>query len=467
MPRRFQVDGGAGTAPPWNDTLASVGHPWHSLTELLLTPGEVADGRLREAWEETAGRLGLIRLGWLPGGGDADGGGELLVHPTLRAIARWRHAAAPGGAPASGGAAEDLTVVQGSGGRLIAGARRGCLPARRTLEEVAALAAVLQARRQERAALELARERARGARRALAAAHDLRNELTRALLFEARSRHADDGEDGPAAKAREELERALLAARELAQEALRGGDGSRFSRPLEPLPLKATLEEECRAAREAARVVPGASPRLRLKAPANLKVLVRPGSFERAIRNLVTNALEAAARRRGAGGTVSVWAERREPGADHPEGDRRFAAGFTWTLAVEDDGAGMGPERLERFLDAPPANSHAPDGSTRPASTGLGTASLAVALEESGLPIQVRSQPGCGTRIDVALRQLPTTPMHIFVDRDLRRGPRRCMEAGGANAAWWLANDDAAALLGNASASLVSKATGAPPVSAS
>ena len=130
---------GAGTTPSRNDTLAIVGHPWHSLTELLLTPGEVAEGRLREAWEETAGRLGLVRLGWIPDGAPRGGDDEALAHPTLRAIVRWRHAAAPGGAAASGSAAEDLAVIQGAGGRLIAGARRGGLPNRRSLEEVAAL----------------------------------------------------------------------------------------------------------------------------------------------------------------------------------------------------------------------------------------------------------------------------------------------------------------------------------------
>ena len=55
-----------------------MGHPWHSLTELLLTPGDVPEGRLREAWEETAGRLGLVRLGWIPDGDPGGGNDEAL-----------------------------------------------------------------------------------------------------------------------------------------------------------------------------------------------------------------------------------------------------------------------------------------------------------------------------------------------------------------------------------------------------
>ncbi len=468
LPRRSAFLTGAWRGRRWNYPLPErhtgpVGHPWHSLTELLLTPGEVAEGRLREAWGETAGRLGLIRLGWIPGGIAVEEEGSLLVHPTLRAIARWRHAAAPGGTAASGDAAEELAVVTGSGGRLVAGARRGDLPTRRTLEEIAALAAALDARRQDRAALELARERSRGARRALAAAHDLRNELTRALLFQERSR----AEDEAGTAARDELARALHAARELAQEALRGDDGSLFAHPLEALSLRATLERESRAASEAARIEPGASPRLRLRAPADLKVLVRPGSFGRAIRNLVTNALEAAARRRGAAGTVSLWTERLETGGEDAERDRRVAAGFTWILAVEDDGAGMNSERIQRFLDAPPADTRAPGRSGRPASTGLGTASLAVALEESGLPIQVRSRTGAGTRIDLGLREAPSTPLRLIIDRDQRRGHRLQREAGGSEAAWWIANEDAAALLGNAAAAVGDGASAAPPLSAS
>ena len=444
-----------------------MGHPWHSLTELLLTPGDVPEGRLREAWEETAGRLGLVRLGWIPDGDPGGGNDEALVHPTLRAIARWRHAAAPGGAAASGSAAEDLAVIQGAGGRLIAGARRGGLPNRRSLGEVAALAAALHTRRRDRSALELAQERARGARRALAAAHDLRNELTRALLFEARSRHHEPTGDRPGTEARDELERALQAARELAQQALRGDHGALFARPLEPVPLRALLEQECRAASEAARTEPGASPRLRLRAPAHLRVLARPGSFERAVRNLVTNALEAAARRRGAEGTVSVWAEPVANDSEAPEQARRRAAGFTWSLAVEDDGVGMDAGRLQRFLDAPPAAGQGRVSSNHPASTGLGTASLAVALEDSGLPIRVHSRSGAGTRVDIALRQAPLTPLQLIVDRDLRRGPRLQREAGGSGAAWWIANEDAAALLGSAAASSGEGAPGAPPLSAS
>ena len=314
---------------------------------------------------------------------------------------------------------------------------------------------------------ELAQERARGARRALAAAHDLRNELTRALLFEARSRHHEPTGDRPGTEARDELERALQAARELAQQALRGDHGALFARPLEPVPLRALLEQECRAASEAARTEPGASPRLRLRAPAHLRVLARPGSFERAVRNLVTNALEAAARRRGAEGTVSVWAEPVANDSEAPEQARRRAAGFTWSLAVEDDGVGMDAGRLQRFLDAPPAAGQGRVSSNHPASTGLGTASLAVALEDSGLPIRVHSRSGAGTRVDIALRQAPLTPLQLIVDRDLRRGPRLQREAGGSGAAWWIANEDAAALLGSAAASSGEGAPGAPPLSAS
>ncbi|MEM1449624.1 MAG: ATP-binding protein [Planctomycetota bacterium] len=441
-------------------------HPWHALTELLAVPPgppEVDESttflrRAREAWTETAARLGLVRLGWAPIGRE---GGFDLAFPCERALVKadGRRALPPGvedratTARAAEPAAEDEARIALPSGTLVAAAPPGGLPTRSTLEEVAALAAGQHARRDLARRAAQANEVAGQGRRAAAAAHDLRNELTRALL------HAARGEDGDAS----EVVDALAAARELAQGALHGGatstDGpsdrrSAIARP-STVPLRALLVEEARAASASARIPDDAPPRLRVRCPEDLGVLAEPGALGRAVRNLTTNALESSARRRarardGAPGTVELSAVCVD----------RTRAGFDVEVTVTDDGVGLDRDALARLLDDGRASD---DDATahahgRPVSTGLGTASLRLALEALASPFRMTSRLDGGAAATIGLRpaQVGRLPA-VVVDADVRRGARRAaaIESEEERLAWVVARADAARHL--ASRSLVER----------
>ena len=350
----------------------------------------------------------------------------MLAFPTERAIARWRALASLGALDRT----EEIRAIEESGGVLVAGAPQGALPAGRVLREVATLAVALERSESVRMAWRSAERRAAQARRTVAAGHDLRNELTRALLLMERG----DGQDVTAAR------RAVRAARDLAQAAL-AADSDGAVAPLEPVSLRALISEECVAATASARVPSSRMPRLRVKCSADLCALVEPSTFRRALRNLVTNALEATAKRTSATDVhdAAVVAVSVEPSA--PPG--RFAlAGFGAQLTVRDEGVGMERSELDRFL-APRAE-RAIDGGN--GSTGIGTASLQLALEANGIPIRVRSGFDRGTSVELLLRLVhpgQSEGASVLVEDDLRRARRE----SAAQRAWAVDCPAAAALL--------------------
>ncbi|MEL6712698.1 MAG: hypothetical protein AAFP86_02945, partial [Planctomycetota bacterium] len=215
-----------------------MAQPWSALTEALARPlpGRGGGESLREAWLETAARLDLVRLGFVPR--DADGE-VLFAYPCERAIARWRAAArvAEAGAPDE---AEEVAVVERPSGQLIAGARRGRLAPRGDLDEIARLCAVALQRDRDAAERDEQELRAQRGRAAAGAVHDLRNELSLALMYAQRAAFEDAGP----------LRDALASARDLAHDALASGSVALALRRVELLPL---VQREAAAAIEAAR----------------------------------------------------------------------------------------------------------------------------------------------------------------------------------------------------------------------
>lgn len=426
-------------------------HPWTPLTEWLCLPfgsssldGE-EDPEVEEAWTETAARLGLIRLGWRPvgRGGDFD-----LAYPCERALvkASERRGVLDGGevneAPTGSGSQETTLAVQG--GELVVAASPGDMPPRKTLLEVGTLAAAMGARRAARERLRRAERAAAQGRNAAAAAHDLRNELTRAVLYATRG----DGEDGP------RVLEALSSARELAQAALGAEATQRGPRPT-LIRIKDLLLEEAKAATAAARGGAGGPPALRVKCRGSLHVLASRNALARAIRNLLTNALEAAARGANGPGTVTVQV------------DRRAArdGGLDLDVVVADDGDGMAPAALKVFLDGGlggglggVASTHRSDrlgpnhgqetALKAPSSTGLGTASLRLALWEVGAGLRVESGVGRGTRACISVRSAEAEgDLIILIDGDPRRARSRIDGLSrGALAKTWLFHSPTGAL---------------------
>ncbi len=108
----------------------------------------------------------------------------------------------------------------------------------------------------------------------------------------------------------------------------------------------------------------------------------------------------------------------------------RTTSGYGVRLIVEDGGVGMGAREVGRFLDprgSAESSGAAVDTGGKPASTGLGTASLALALSSSSIPLRVVSQPGSGTSLTFWLREIldPRAPVPLVVDSDPRRAARR------------------------------------------
>lgn len=422
-------------------------HPWTPLTEWLSLPfgsssldGE-EDPEVEEAWTETAARLGLVRLGWRPvgRGGDFD-----LAYPCERALvkASERRGILDGGevdeAPTGSGSQETTLAVQG--GELVVAASPGDMPPRKALLEVGTLAAAMGARRAARERLRRAERAAAQGRNAAAAAHDLRNELTRAVLYATRG----DEEDGP------RVLEALSSARELAQAAL-GAEATQSGPRPTLIRIKDLLLEEAKAATAAARGGAGGPPALRVKCKGSLYVLAPRNALARAIRNLLTNALEAAARGSNGPGTVTVQV------------DQRAARDVELDLdvVVADDGDGMAPAALKVFLDGglggvastQRSDRSGPDGGqgsapSAPSSTGLGTASLRLALSEVGAGLRVESGVGRGTRACISVRSAEADgdPV-LLIDGDPRRARSRMDGLSrGASTRIWLFHSASGAL---------------------
>ena len=411
---------------------------------------------LAEAWTEAASRLGLVRLAWWPERSSprptSPGLGEpQLAFPAPKAAIRTFSRPWPNLAPsalaqeswirpsACGGEDEAGVAVEGSW--LMAASEPGRMPSRAALVELATLALAIQRKRELLTERRRARARLSQASATAAAGHDLRNELTRALLFAGR------GKDGDAA----EVLRALGAARDLAQSALLVPDEASVSHGsqraaehacLELVDLRTAVTEEVRAAAAAARAPLDRVPSVRLKCPKGLAVLVHERTFRRALRNVALNAMEATVRRLGEPmGAVSVLAERL------PEASE---SGFSVRLMVRDEGTGMDPADMPAFLDPRGATGGRPDEGdqrTKLASTGLGTASLALALAASAIPLQVKSQLGRGSELTFWLRSIadPRSPVGLLVDPDPRRARRRLARLRTQSAHAWAVLDDRAA----------------------
>ncbi|MEL6715867.1 MAG: ATP-binding protein, partial [Planctomycetota bacterium] len=266
--------------------------------------------------------------------------------------------------------------------------------------------------------------RAQRGRAAAGAVHDLRNELSLALMYAQRATEEDAGP----------LREALAAARDLAHDALAHGSAALSLRRVELFPL---IQKEAAAAIAAARRPDETSgpPRVRVRCSVERTALVDPRGFARALRNALTNAAEAALRR---GPDREVRVEVRplpETGGGALGADALRRGGYGLELEVADEGVGMSRAELARFLE--------PRLTARSAahSTGFGTASLELGLTRSAVPLRVVSGRGRGTRVTFFLRS--DRPAEVLLERDVRRAERR---AGPGRAV--VANEDAARALG-------------------
>ena len=127
--------------------------------------------------------------------------------------------------------------------------------------------------------------------------------------------------------------------------------------------------------------------------PGPLPVLLDPIQLEQVLMNLVVNARDAITER----GTIRVITRVREVGEGEERGGEPVSAGVYVELAVHDDGAGMGPELLERVFE--------PFYTTKPVGKGLGLGLPTVhdIVKRSGGHLSLRSEPGRGTEVSVLL----------------------------------------------------------------
>lgn len=253
------------------------------------------------------------------------------------------------------------------------------------------------------------RERRLG-QRAASLTHDLRNQLTLALLQVERLREAEAGSEDFG-----ELYDVLATARELCVAGLEG----EVSAPAQPTVLRELLAEEAAAAMAVSRGA--ASVRVKARCPAGLSAHSDGGLVRRLVRNLVANACEASP----GGAVVRVEAV-------------ALPRGRTG-IVVEDVGRGMDRGGVEGLLALRRAPGYG---------TGYGGVSLVECLVELGAECIVESAPGAGTRVEVRL----PGPLHglrpalLVLDPDSDRRRRRCDRAIAAGRAVIGAADPAEAL---------------------
>ncbi|MGC4118826.1 MAG: transporter substrate-binding domain-containing protein [Myxococcales bacterium] len=213
-------------------------------------------------------------------------------------------------------------------------------------------------------------------------AHDFNNLLT-GILGNLSLTLTDDPPRSEQLELLGEAERAALRAQDLTRQLLT------FSRGGAPLKALVSLPDVVlEAARFAAR---GASGACRFELPEDCwPVEGDAGQLGQVVQNLVLNALEAQR-----GGTVEVSLQNVR--LEEPRGP--LAAGPWVRLRVADHGQGIRPEDLGRIFD--------PFFSTKNRGSGLGLAVTHSIVARHGGHVEVRSQPGQGTTLEVSLPARP------------------------------------------------------------
>ena len=132
--------------------------------------------------------------------------------------------------------------------------------------------------------------------------------------------------------------------------------------------------------------------------PALWPVVAEPQQLEAALLNLVANARDAVA----SGGGVRVAARNVCKGVPFPAGlSRELPAGDYVAFVVEDTGMGMCAKVLARATEAYFTTKDVGRG------TGLGLSRVQAFAAEAGGTLQIRSEPGYGTHVQILLPRAP------------------------------------------------------------
>ena len=222
----------------------------------------------------------------------------------------------------------------------------------------------------------LGAEEQRGDPRADTAAHDIRNQLSLALL---RLERLESGDKS----GMDDLRGALRAGRSMCNAFLEGGGGSA------DVLLRPVLEEEVKAALYSAGRT---SLRVGLRCGSMLKAHVQELAVRRFVQNALLNAIAAAPDE----SRLVVEVSSARPGL--------------LELSIADSGPGMDSARVEAAYTS---------GRSGRGSTGLGSDSLLLAARDLGSMLTVETAPGHGTRTSVSLRAVRADrPASVVLDGD-------------------------------------------------
>ena len=230
------------------------------------------------------------------------------------------------------------------------------------------------------------------------AAHDIRNQLSLALLRLERLEGASE-EDLAAVRG------ALRSGRALCSAFLEGAQAH------SDISLRSLLEEEIQGAIEAASFVDVS---VSLRCGARMYAHAPEVAVRRFVQNALSNSLAASPK--GSGLLVEVLS----------------AGRGVLELAVEDQGGGLSAEEVMRCFRL---------GGSGRGSTGVGSESQLHAAEALGSSLTVRTAPGAGTRVSVRMRAARSDrPVAILLDQDATL--RDQVMASLASAGWWVVPAD-------------------------
>lgn len=213
-------------------------------------------------------------------------------------------------------------------------------------------------------------------------AHDVRNPLNAIKLL---SSHALDSMDGDARARAEKPLGTIRKEVDRLEEIVSSFLSLARERSLEPVPCRVDeLLEECVRLFKQDAEARGVRLTMELRA-GDTTLLLDPKQFNRAVLNVLLNALEACP----AKGRVRLFSR----ASDHD-----------CQIEIRDDGPGMEKETLERVFD--------PYYTTKPGGTGLGLSITRGIIEEHGGAVEMTSTPGQGVQVLMTLPLDPPESLH-------------------------------------------------------